>query len=593
MILQHSLHVLYILFHTHNIGKQQGKTTPLQNLKVDDLKKELRARGVTDSELSKNKQVLQGILRDELKGIQRVPSLLLLNPSQTLHQVNLTQYTVLVCEPLHDLKGHLANILEELPSILPPHQKQKCLDLLAARLGAKVSGADMRATVIYLYQMLQNEHADQGVLELLYTVIKISKILYLDEEKRTPKQVLCLYNNAWLHMELCKELFSQPNNLTRRKLFGIYLHALSSHAPLQYELVSQKSVNTENQERLFGQARKAAEATSNRHPENVISTVLLRLQAKREVGHTVHSVNEADSQVSKAAASLPEYSRTVVLKSFVRNKTHSWQAHLERISPFLVNEHTWWTESANAYAFKDSDSDSDTQVGGPDILHFCTSTLESVTNRQHTCWKQIADNKVSLPTPSICLYDENGHIEHRAHFTTTTDEETTDDTQANTPHQDSDNSTHEEPTEEDSSCQIPEVEVHVNIIHDEPEELVNETNHDIPQLKTKLAKSLHKAIGMTKELQEFDNIRHKLKALQHDNKPVPQSQVIKHEHQKQTLHRNLEGHTNELKLQLTSYEREHFITRNSLPKTDTDRNYHQLLKKRKYAKWLLSIWETL
>ena len=54
--------------------------------------------------------------------------------------------------------------------------------------------------------------------------------------------------------------------------------------------------------RLFGQARRAAEATSNRQSENIILTTLLRLQAKKEVGHILHSVNEADSQVSKAGA---------------------------------------------------------------------------------------------------------------------------------------------------------------------------------------------------------------------------------------------------------------------------------------------------
>jgi hypothetical protein len=105
------------------------------------------------------------------------------------------------------------------------------------------------------------------VLQLLHSVIKVSQILYSDEEKRTPKQVLSLYNNAWLHMELCKDLIPTPRSISKRKMYGIYLHALTSHAPQQYEIVCQKSINAENQERLFGQARRAAEATSNRHLE--------------------------------------------------------------------------------------------------------------------------------------------------------------------------------------------------------------------------------------------------------------------------------------------------------------------------------------
>ena len=100
-------------------------------------------------------------------------------------------------------------------------------------------------------------------------------------------------------------------------MYGTYLHALTSHAPQQYEIVCQKSINAENQERLFGQARRAAEATSNRHPENIIFTSLLRLQAKKEVGHILHSVNEADSQVSRAAANLTSFKGSKFNKCFV------------------------------------------------------------------------------------------------------------------------------------------------------------------------------------------------------------------------------------------------------------------------------------
>ena len=189
---------------------------------------------------------------------------------------------------------HLANLLEELPRLLPSGQREKCNDLLKAKLGAKVSGADMRSTVILFYNLLMKQNANPWVLQLLHSIIKVSQILYSDEERRNPKQVLSLYNNAWLHMELCKDLIPTPQSISKRKMYGIYLHALTSHTPQQYEIVCQKSINAENQERLFGQARRAAEATSNRHPENIIFTVLLRLQAKKEVGHILHSVNEAD-----------------------------------------------------------------------------------------------------------------------------------------------------------------------------------------------------------------------------------------------------------------------------------------------------------
>ncbi len=48
---------------------------------------------------------MQAKLVNLLKGAQRVPSLLVLNPKQSLQELNLQQYEVLDCEPLHDLKS--------------------------------------------------------------------------------------------------------------------------------------------------------------------------------------------------------------------------------------------------------------------------------------------------------------------------------------------------------------------------------------------------------------------------------------------------------------------------------------------------------
>lgn len=43
---------------------------------------------------------------------------MLLNRIQPLSQVHLDNYTILNCEPLHDLKGHFRNLIQELPFLL-------------------------------------------------------------------------------------------------------------------------------------------------------------------------------------------------------------------------------------------------------------------------------------------------------------------------------------------------------------------------------------------------------------------------------------------------------------------------------------------
>ena len=489
-------------------------------------------------------------------------------------------------------------------------QRQKCLELVQARLGAKVSGADMRATIIYVYKLLEKEKVDSTVQQLLLTIITVSKILYLDEEKRTPKQVLSLYNRAWLHMELCKDLFPRPKKLTRRKLFGTYLHALTAHSPLQFEIISQKSVNTENQERLFGQARRAAEAASNRHPQNIISTVMLRLQAKKEVGNIIHSINEADSQVSKAAACLDQVSGTSISKSFVRTRLHSWQAHLERISPFLVEKRAWWTETTTTYEFKDGDDDQCYHPEGPDLLHFSTSSLKDVTKRQVKAWKHIADNSTPLPTPSICLYKEDGQLEDRVEFSDgasyglgltqnsveneTTELERRSTKSSTTP----DTELQYEPTTiEEHQSEETDTSIHgvsnTNGGTEVPQTFQMNCENSACKLKTKLAIAIHKAIGMAKDLQMFDDLRHLLKTKQHKKSTLSQTEIAKHELLKDTLFRMLTAHVKELKQNISSHELDYFKAKHSLPNPDMDEYYKRILKRRNYGIWLLSMWHTL
>ena len=72
---------------------------------------------------------------------------------------------------------------------------------------------------------------------------------------------------------LCREVFPTTRELTRNNLFGLYLHHLCAHAPQQYEIVPLRSINTEHEEHLFGQAKLNA---SNRQPENAIFNIFVR-----------------------------------------------------------------------------------------------------------------------------------------------------------------------------------------------------------------------------------------------------------------------------------------------------------------------------
>ena len=143
----HSLADIQSLATAGSLGKTLGSLKPFEKLKLADLKEELRLRGHYN--LDRCKPELQEELTTLLKGVQRVPSLLVLQPQQALSTYNLERYTVLDCEPLHDVKGHLSNLFSELPYILTRNLWEKFESLLAVNLtGDKVAGSDLRSTAI-------------------------------------------------------------------------------------------------------------------------------------------------------------------------------------------------------------------------------------------------------------------------------------------------------------------------------------------------------------------------------------------------------------------------------------------------------------
>ena len=186
------------------------------------------------------------MLDEVLKGILRAPALLLENPTQELASLNLEKYLIVASEPLHDIKGHLINLIAEMPNILKDETKSKCTHLIDNCIAKdKKSGADMRRVAIQLLLLLLKDiHCSRDIIFLLQSIIKIGEIAYSRDDKRCPRQLLQLYNMCWMHMELCKKLFKEPK-MSMSKMFGHYLHALTAHLPTQLELVCLRSLNTE------------------------------------------------------------------------------------------------------------------------------------------------------------------------------------------------------------------------------------------------------------------------------------------------------------------------------------------------------------
>ena len=95
----------------------------------------------------------------------------------------------------------------------------------------------------------------------------------------------------------------------KKQIFGLYLHSLRKHAGELYELLCFKSINAESQEGMFGQCHRIAESTTNRHPDNIITQIMIRMQCKHAMYETTRCSNTI---VKKAAAGLPNFNGTSI-----------------------------------------------------------------------------------------------------------------------------------------------------------------------------------------------------------------------------------------------------------------------------------------
>ena len=165
-------------------GRKAGDLKPFSQLKLQELQVELNARQIYTQ--GRKKDELEHNLKVILKGVHHVPTLLLLEPTASLTTLNLEKYTVLDCEPLHDVKGHFINLTKELPFLLQGEVRQSTKSIISACVSDKMTCADHRVLLIQLYLHLKQAGVDNKIILLIQTAVQISRNLYLPAEQRNP-----------------------------------------------------------------------------------------------------------------------------------------------------------------------------------------------------------------------------------------------------------------------------------------------------------------------------------------------------------------------------------------------------------------------
>ena len=361
----------------------QNINKPFQDLTKDELIGELSARGIYEGN---TKEELRTLLKEELHGVQRVPALMYHNPDLSLDEINCGDYEILGFEPLHDISHHIENIRTELPSHLPKKEASELNALIEFCIGGKETkmAFDYRCTLILISNQIRGKIGSQAQL-LLDTLVEIQEIAYNSEAQRTPRSVLRMHNLTWYHAMLCRTVIGfQLKKLTVRKFYGTYFHNITSHAPIQNNAIT-----------------NITRTTSSFHADHIISNILVRLQAEKDLStnHSVSSVEKQQAHVSKLASSLPSFPNTIIPKEMLVNHPSSWQAHLERISDYLLaGKGVWWNESDNGdINFFDAKGNVESSEAGPLLHHFRSSSFKSEESYLKKCWLECLEQKSDLP----------------------------------------------------------------------------------------------------------------------------------------------------------------------------------------------------
>jgi len=158
-----------------------------------------------------------------------VPALLHNIPDTPLEALHLQHYEVSPTEPVHDIKGHFTNLIDELQAVVTGNVKEKLSSIYASVLGKEtLRCCDYCKAAILILLALEELHGDRQLIELFRTIVEITEILYSDDSKRTSQAVLRLHNLAFIHGKVCTEVFHTPKTMTRCKMFGRYFQSNKS-----------------------------------------------------------------------------------------------------------------------------------------------------------------------------------------------------------------------------------------------------------------------------------------------------------------------------------------------------------------------------
>ena len=131
-----------------------------------------------------------------------------------------------------------------------------------------------------------------------------------------------------------------------------------------------------------------------------------------------NTLQEQESRLGKLSRCLPKADNSVIPHGIVLKYTSAYQAHLERISDFLLcGEGVWWRHVASGVEFFDVTAPSEAQTGAitlPPLHHFRSYTLKSESEYLQNSWKKCLESVDTLKIPhhAIRVFNGQGKLDH-------------------------------------------------------------------------------------------------------------------------------------------------------------------------------------
>ena len=193
-----------------SLWKSNGPT-PFKTIKKYQLEQELDARGINPCGTSyhtAHRSDLDAVLTEELKGILRLPAIIISQPEASLQSLGCHMYEVPHMEVMHDMCNMVNHIMLELPFY---SKSQKLTDFVQYLRNdhQKFRAIDARRycvrLCVFAQQLLDAGEISRSCLRLLQVLTEIIQIGYSQSDKRTQKSILRFHNLTFLLAMFMKE----------------------------------------------------------------------------------------------------------------------------------------------------------------------------------------------------------------------------------------------------------------------------------------------------------------------------------------------------------------------------------------------------